>query len=1142
MIEANNRMIETFDAKQSQAIRCKRNAVVMAGAGSGKTAVIAERYCRLLQSDDIGVDQILTLTFTQKAAAEMYERIHNRLLHGHEALRRHLESFEQAQISTLDSFCAEILTNACDRFGLPEDFLYDEQAVGRVAEQTSLEFLLEKLECASVQRLMHIHGFETLWKQLFTDLACNHLHLPGPVDYQSMFSAQVERCLLDLEAETEVVSRTAGQIAQLDPRTASIERTQAILSDIPNIRELLEAKRYAEAADRISALRVNKPGGRGAADIQMLKDLIDRLRPSLKNLGTLAATLSRESLLREVFSLLEEFAERFLERKRSLGLVSFQDVARLAVEALIRDKALRHFYKNRYRYIMIDEFQDNNRLQKELLFLLAERIGTSSDGVPSVCDLEAEKLFFVGDEKQSIYRFRGAEVGVFKTLHEQLRSAGGRTIALDRNYRSESSLIEFVNRVFSVVMAEAEAEYEARYQKMHRGGDDGDVDAHIILLYGDQEQTPEADYAPANLAEAYAVVRFIREAVEQQSLRVFGPEGNRPVGYDDFAVLLRSTGNQIHYERMFRHFAVPYSTDNLRSLFTEAPINDFYLLLQLAVYPEDTAAYAGVLRSPFVNCSDETVIRLLLNRAAGQQTELFSDTEAALSTSQEDRRRILRAARLYAWLCESVDRLSIAEIFHNLWYRYGYRYTILRNPGDHNYLEYFDYMIKLAERADRQGDSLAIFLDFLRRNLGKYERLDDLTVLGPRRPGVQLLTIHRSKGLEFPVVVLADMGNMGRARGVGPKPYYLSAQYGITINFGPGNYFTEIGEKEAQQEELAEIKRLMYVALTRAQCHLVLAGTHKQKNRSGLRAHLNLLFHGLGWEAGTPSAQTAPNVPELRRIEALSWEQLSQEARPAERRDLKRMQPLYAGSPCERSVPRREISVTELCTHLTALLQRQEGREPTAVKARRLPGMAIDPVLKDANLESRFGTLTHQLLARWADNPAASPPEPDWGRSGIPEALREPMFESAVKLCRAFFDSKLGILSSEAEHVQREFPFLYLFEDRHGPLYISGQIDLMFERDHHLYLVDFKTDRSYKPGEHDCQLALYRLALRELTRKRIEAFIFLLRSGQAVRSAAREEASAGPPADDSAYDSAADGTPRSEEEAAAMISAVRPQL
>ena len=1088
----------SFDKKQIEAIRVEGNAVVMAGAGSGKTAVISERYCRLLEKADMGVDRILALTFTQKAAAEMYERIYDRLRHAPDRLRRHLESFEQAQISTLDSFCAEILSNACDRFGLPEDFRYDEQAVARLAERVSLEFLLENLENPAVQALLHIHGFEILWQDLLRDLACNHLHLPGQSDFRAMVRAQTDRCRRDLAEQLQAVRSRVEEIQRLDPRTVSIRRAQETLQDFHRIAGALESHRYAEAAEKLSRLKLTKPGGRGAEDIQLLKSSIDQLRPGLRMLNTLAATLEQEQSMLEVFSLLEKFAARFIDGKRTLGLIGFQDAAKLAVEALIQDKALRQFYKTKYRYIMIDEFQDNNRLQKDLLFLLAERLDSLHEGVPPASDLEPDKLLFVGDEKQSIYRFRGAEVAVFKSLHEELRAAGGRTIALERNYRSEIELIELVNTVFSSVMADARAGYEARYQRMTKGGPQRGAPAQIHLFYGNQDQHPEPDYAPANLAEAHAVVRFIRRSVEGKTLPVASQQGIRPAGYDDFAVLLRSTGNQIHYERMLRYFDVPYATDNLRSLFTEAPINDFYLLLQLAVYPEDRAAYAGILRSPFVNIGDETLIRLLL-AGEGHEAEPFSHLEK-IEMSTEDRLRLQRGAEIYLSVRDAVDRVPIAEIFHRLWYRYGYRYTILRDPRNHNYLEYYDYMVKLAERADRQGDSLAVFLDFLRRNLGRYERIDDITVLKPRLPGVKLLTIHRSKGLEFPIVVLADMGNLGRYRRHASSPYYISSQYGITVNLGSRNYFTEIGEQESENEELAEIKRLLYVALTRAQSHLILAGTHKQKNRSSPRAHLNLLLRGMdlneqsltnGSKGGKHS-----NV-EIHHIESLSWAELNGKYQTVGRIGAAERDALYAGPSIRRTVSKREVSVTELCARLDPLVQQRHGKRKPIAAIRHLPAIDADALLKELDLETRFGSLTHQLLAQWGPDPHGIPPEPDWTR--IPREHRERLLSSAVALCRNFFVSELGALSMQATRVDRELPFLYLYEDEQGPLYINGQIDLAFQWRDRLYLVDFKTDRSYSPGEHECQLALYRLALGEQNKGEIRTFLFLLRSGRALR-------------------------------------------
>ena len=1103
-------MIHTFDEKQTEAVLLEKNSVVMAGAGSGKTSVISERYCRLLEKKGIGVKSLLALTFTQKAAAEMYERIYNRLLQAPAELQKHLESFEQAQISTLDSFCAEIVSNTCDRFGLPQDFRYDEQAVGRIAEQVSLEFLLENLGNPVMQELLHIHGFETLWKDLFADLARNHLHLPGENDFPAMVRAQIDRCRADLKSELRTVRDLIDQILKLDPRTVSIQRTQVTLTGFESVSRHLAEHRYTDAEEHLSRLVLRKPGGRGAEDIERLKGLIDGIRPALKNLSTLASTLSQEKTLLGFFSLLEDFTQRFVEKKRTLGLVTFQDVEKLAVQALIRDKPLRQFYKNRYRYIMIDEFQDNNRLQKDLLFLLAEKLDSLDEGVPLGRDLEPDKLFFVGDEKQSIYRFRGAEVSVFKTLRDELTKVGGSTVDLDRNYRSESGLIEFVNTVFSVVMADAKSDYEARYQRMRKGGADSSFRPQIHLFYGSNEASFEQSqtFLTANLAEAHSVVRFIHETVEKQNLSVASAEGIRPATYDDFAVLLRSTSNQIHFERMFRHFGVPYSTDNLRSLFTEAPINDFYLWLQLAIYPEDRAAYAGTLRSPFVNICDENLLRLMLTEKNGQRSDREPDRQLFLKLDsfelgEEDRRRLEKGREIYTFLRESADRVPIAELFHSLWYRFGYRYTILRNPQNHNYLEYYDYMIKLAERADRQGDSLAVFLEFLRQNLGRYERLDDLPVLKPRLPGVQLLTIHRSKGLEFPIVVLADMGSIGRHRR-DLKPYYISSQYGITVNLGSQNYFTDIGEKESDKEDLAEIKRLLYVALTRAQAHLVLAGTHKQKNRQTPRAHLNLLLRGLGLGEDTlvdgSTSHNAPYQLTIHKIEAPPMERLFGGERPETTGPLKLRDVMYQRKPIQRQVLRREVSVTEVCRHLDPLLEQRLKGAGLNTATRNLPSTEADILVREHRLEPRFGTLTHRLLDLWSRSPAGPPPEPEWMRTGVPKEYRDVLFSSAVTLCRKFFSSELGALALQARRIDRELPFLYLFEDGRNPLYISGQIDMAFECKDHLYLIDFKTDRIYKPGEHDAQLGLYRLAIKEQTEKEILTFLFLLRSGEAIRS------------------------------------------
>jgi ATP-dependent exoDNAse (exonuclease V) beta subunit len=1081
-----------FDPGQLAAIRVEGNAVVMAGAGSGKTSVLAERFCWLLEERGVEVEQILALTFTQKAAAEMYERIYGRLSQAQGLVREKLQRFDRARICTLDSFCAEVVRAASELFGLPPDFRQDEEAVARLAEGMSLDFLLENLGHPALEALLRIHDFETVWQELFAALALDRFHLGGGEGLPETAEKQLQRCRQDLEAAASRLQALLHGLAELAPRLGSARTARQQLAPLEGLSELLGAERFAEAGGLLSGLKLRRPG-RGGEEVQRLKELVEELNSLLEDLRLLSLTLAGESMLRGVFALLEQFRARFLQRKRTLGLVTFQDVAQLSVLALLSNRPLREHYKRRYRYILIDEFQDNNRLQKDLLYLLSERRDRFASRIPEAGELEPDRLFFVGDEKQSIYRFRGADVSVFKSLQAELEGNGGRSILLDRNYRSEGGLIAFFNRIFAGILGEGACPYEARFQPMLRGGADAPFAPQVHLFYGHPEQEQEGEASlPRSAAEAWTVARFIHEAVRERRLPVREGTGERAAGYDDFAVLLRSTGHQIHYERMFRRFAIPFSTDNVRSLFLEAPAGDLYLLLQLAVYPEDRAAYAGLLRSPLVRVSDRAMLRLLLASPSGPFEE---DLERA-GIEGEERSKLEQGRELYEFVRARADRLPIADLIHQLWYAWGYRYWILRRPGSHNYLEHVEYLLKLAERADRQGDSLAVFLDFLRRNLGRYERIPDLEVLRPRRPGVQLLTIHRAKGLEFPVVILADTGNVGRADGQG-LPYYRSEQFGVTLNLGRDNYFTRLSEREAAERELAEIKRLLYVACTRARHHLVVSGCHHRANRTAPGAHLNLLLQGLGVTPETLVAAVppagAPYRLELHRIENPGRQGWLASAEVRSSPSPASMAALYGREPRQRSYRRREISVSELCA-----LAASPGSGATP-RPRLLPALPVDPLLEREGLEGPFGSLAHRLLSAWLQHPSASPPEPDWRGLRVPPPHRQPLLEAALSLCRLFLASPLGGLAGRAESLRSELPFLYLWQGEAGPLYISGQVDLVFRAEERTYLVDFKTDRSYRRGQHAHQLGLYTLALREILPSPLEAIVVLLRSGEAVR-------------------------------------------
>ena len=513
--------------------------------------------------------------------------------------------------------------------------------------------------------------------------------------------------------------------------------------------------------------------------------------------------------------------------------------------------------------------------------------------------------------------------------------------------------------------------------------------------------------------EAWHLARLIRRAVDGASCTVAerdaaGGVVRRPAGFDDFALLLRSTGNQLLYERLFRRFSIPYTTQNARSLFLEAPLYDFYQLLQLAIYPEDRLAYAALLRSPLVNVSDHCLLALL----DGGGKEPFAEA-APPGLGEEDLERLALGRRLWLTARENADRIPLAELVDRLWAESGYAYPILRNPQNHNFLEYRDYLVRMAELADENGTGLAGFLDWLRGNLGAFERQEELELVRGRGAGVQILTIHRAKGLEFPVVVLADLGNRGRSSQASSAPFYRLPGYGFTFNLGARNWFARVGQEQEQHEEIAELKRLLYVGVTRARSHLVLSGVRSSRNRSCPQALLNMLLAGLQVEEPQESEDDLRDYRfRLELIEEPAETAFHRPIPAASRADLPRLAGLYrqAGEIRRDLQPQAHLAVTELAR----LLEQEEGALRLEAA---LPPLAVDPLLLEGKLDDAFGELTHELLQRrlLEGDPApgsGGPPPADWLRPELaarfPARQLPAVLAEAQRLAEGFLASPLG--------------------------------------------------------------------------------------------------------------------------------------
>ena len=1127
-------VFDRLDADQLAAVRLGANAAVSAGAGSGKTTVLAARYLRLVLEEGADVRSLLCLTFTRKAAAQMRERIYRELLaSGEERARAQIERFSEAQISTIDSFCSLLLRSSAQDYGYAPDFAVDDERARDIAESEALAFLLERREEEALSAVFARLGFERVWKELFADVAYRLCSPAG--GFPSEFAAMGERASAELGRLTRMDAASAlGAIEEAGSAAASaLSAAKALVKTrearalcgaaAPELARLLGggAITASAAAAILAPFAEFKLGGFGRSEEEgAVKAAMSAARDAALELQSLAAAEREAPLSAALLGILGEFGERYRAAKRRSGVMSFRDAAVCAVDLLAARPEIRKHWKRRFRFVMIDEFQDDDELQRNLLYLLAEREEAETQGVPTADALAPDKLFFVGDEKQSIYRFRGADVSVFRRLAGELSAAtapdsaaAGRPAAgtgegaaagegpasLGMNYRSEPALVAFFNELFSRVFADAAEDYEARFAEIGQRAACPGVRPEIRYLLKPRARTEEGRPAGRAGAEeevgddeavADAVARYIRDSVGV--LKVPGPDGAgpRPAVYEDFAILLRSTAKQYLIERFLRLRRIPYAVDDPRGLFLESPANDIYAALRLCLL-DDPVAYATVLRSPLVRLSDDA-FTLVLAAGAGPFDESVEPLLGAL-----DLERFRRGRRILEALRSAADRKSAAELVSRLWYEDGLRLAILRKPDAHPYLEHFDYLLALAVRADAEGRSLASFVSSLEPLVGRPERLEELDVPREAASGVRLMTVHKAKGLEFPVVIVPGMEGAGQVEGRGAA-WYLSPLVGVTVNLKPfdepkaksSNVFYDIEREREEKRRAAEAKRLFYVACTRAEAHLVFAGVEPDRPRGPS-------FHSFlsGTEGGLDESGSLPALPaavSLELIPPLGIELYRSLFAGTGPRSLDARLPEYeAASAILRRYERRALGVAELNAERLA----ERGR---AGEAEVLPECAYDDYA-DRVEASLFGELCHAALESALRGPGGSRAELRI-LDALPQPARAPLAEEARRLASRFLASELGQRAAAAPSLATEWSFLL---DLGGGYSAAGRADLVFESGEEVYVIDFKSDRERRQGEYDLQLALYRHAAAAIVpTKRPRSFLFWLRDARSEEVAA----------------------------------------
>ena len=861
--------------EQKKAAFCEENAVVAAGAGSGKTMVLANRFAWLVTEKGYKIDQILTLTFTKKAASQMFRRIHSLLTsianndNGIKGKRAQaaLDDFIHARIQTLDSYSAALVRQCASRYGISPDFEINNERSRDIATEEALPFLIKRRCHPAVERLYSDNRPNDIAHNIFSDFLNNYCTIDRQRDFIEDIKKQFDIICGEWQKQiNEIISITNEldnykndfntMCPYLVPVAEKYKDKKIIFVSHGDIRKYFDLllneslNTVIEKAEvhplqtllsdllfyisDLSEVKLN----RGSPQKNLVKENLKLIRGVFEKFSSFVVYCMQAGLTLSFMSLLTELQERFLRRKRAESVLTFGDIANLSRTILLEQKDIRQSEKETFKAIMIDEFQDNNELQKDLLFLLAENINLQNDGVPKAENLCPDKLFFVGDEKQSVYLFRDADVSVFRKLKDEIKSEN---LPLKINYRSVSSLIGAFNAIFGGSVFDPKGDkslherasvftrpsqssplYEAAYTPLEAIAT-GEGSLSVCILNGKEEdENLGEDDTLLNPVESEA--HFVAEKIEQLLKQNYQPK--------DIAILFRTHTAQYLFEKHLRLSGIPYISEDINDLFYSGVVNDIMSVLRLAAHHLDSASYAEMLRSPFAGLSLSGTAVCLSIIKTNSVNKPFDDSPIPY-LDEEDAKKYRCGQKIYASICKKAESASISSLVSELWYNEGYRYETEWHPNTIVYREYFDYLYHLAVNADNANQGLAVFTEQIRSLRDSGERLKDIVIPIDRPGAVHLLTIHKSKGLEFPVVFICCCGK--DTRGNRAKIIYNSNKTGII--FGPPapsqfynvpdikkNFFWEQIKTEESRKNTAELRRLLYVAMTRAEEKLFLTG------------------------------------------------------------------------------------------------------------------------------------------------------------------------------------------------------------------------------------------------------------------------------------------------------------------------------
>ncbi len=1048
--------------EQARAVeRRDGSLLVRAGAGTGKTTVLVERFVRAVLEDGAAVESILAITFTEKAAAEMKARVRRRFL---ELGRRdEARAAEGAWISTIDGLCARILRAHALSAGIDPDFrVLDQLEADRLAleafDGALGEFMADGVDPGRIE-MVAAHTPDRLRDMVRT--AYSHLRSRGqrrPVLQETaapLPAGERER----LEAAARGALAELGGCPPAPAVSAAMERLEAAL-------DLLDRLREGQLADA-AALKGLELKGRAKA---LSSDACEEYRQALVAFRSLVLAQREQRDHTMLSGLLELHGERYERAKRERSGLDFEDLELVSRDLLAGDAGLREAYAARFEHVLVDEFQDTNPLQNELLELLSR-----------------DNLFRVGDENQSIYRFRNADVGVFRG-HLEKAAAAGRAESVTVNFRARGELLDAIDLAFGRTWGEA---FEPLREAPAAREPAPRVEPSVELLVVDR---PKARWEAAlDLgAEPFGAALQAAppwRAAEARLLAKRVDELTRggPYEYGDVVMLFRATTAMGFFERALDERGIPVHVVGGRGYFGQQQVSDLRHWLSALANPLDGLAVYSVLASPLVGMSLDAVALVGLDARRSGRDPWWAVSEPAdellSALPDEDRARLRMFVERFEAERRVAGQVALETLIDRAVTRTGYDRHLLALPGGIRRMANVRKLMRMAREYEAdEGRDLRGFVDVIAERDALEAREGEAPLEAEALNAVRMMTIHRAKGLEFPVVCVCDLGKDGRDD-EGSLRISEDGSVGLRLAGLGGAVDSERlerlkaeGKRAAEDEE----RRIFYVAVTRAQEHLVLSGAtdlEKRPEPAELSEPMRWIWRGFCAALPGEGAEGVHEDAFEGRSVRVRWTRLTpatvDELLPASDRapvaaasesEPRHEQPaLELGTPpAPRALPISRLSYTGLEAYRRCgyrfYLQRTLGLAP--VQSPLPPAGALGQSGMTALLR---GSIVHRLIELLDFRRPLVPPDDEIAsqieRHGIP-ALPDEVADLRAMVER-LAGSRLRGRIAAARRVRTELPFAFTVVPPGAggrSLLMNGVVDVHALEEDGTLVVDWKSD------------------------------------------------------------------------------------